>query len=777
MDQTMPISPQKRGFSFFHEAPLYLLFLATFSLPILSRFGTSIPTEYMKSGFLFISTTLALLIYCLSLITKRTVSFIKHPLVWTMSLVLFSALVSALLSGAISKSFFGNGFEIGTFFGLLSLVLVFLFTTMYARSSTRILSFLNILSVSTSLVVLLLLLGRIFGLSFGLEGNSMTLAGVWTGGALLFGIMTLVQGIALELLSLSGIQKKIILTGFILSLAGFIVADFTLAWWVVGVFALIYALYRLFYLKSGEPGPFIKFRLLTPTFVIVLLSIIFIIFGGDRSGLDRLMTKVLPTSLDARPTWVTTLAITKETWKEDPVFGVGPNRFGTALSKNKPADINATPFWGVDFGSGVGYLPTTMVTGGLVGTLAWVIFLITALFYSVRTLFTHDDNSFKRNANILIVFGFLATWTVLLLFVPGTVMIFLAFLFAGLFTASLVGDGDERVISKATDTRTVFGFVAVAFIVLVILGSLTLEYVYASKGRALVAHAHGVSRMAQNDFAGAITFFEKATHSVTYDAYLRSLVDAKIADLTLRINEGMSSEQIQETFSREYPEILMSAEQAVEYDNEDYLNWVTLGTTYQMALSLGIANAYERALADFEQAVRLNPNGPGVYLGIARLELARNNFDAARARLDQALTLKPDYIDALYLHSQIALRTGKTEEAIARAINAAAFSPDNAGLLFQLGLLYYTNENYTEAATVLERAVVLQDDFSNAHYYLGLSYYRLGKKSEARAEFDKLLALNPESALAQGIIENMQDGRDPLYGIELTGSGTVKNTE
>ena len=770
MDQATPTPTQKSPRRFFEEAPLYLLYIATFLLPILARGNSSIPTEYLKSGFLFIITALSVCVFGLVFITKRTFSFLKHPLIWSAGVVVVVTLISALLSGTVAKTFFGNGFETGTFFGLLSMMLVFFFTATYARKGNRIFTLLLLLSVATSLSVLALLVTRIFGASFlGLESLSMTTAGIWTTSALFFGVMTLMQGVLLELAPMDSRYKKIVMIGFALSFLGFIFTDFALAWWIVGVVALAYTAYRLFFTRDVVQT-FFKFTWFTPTLLIIIFTAVFLIFGGDQSGLSRVMEKVVPTSLDARPTWTTTLHVAKETWKQDPLFGVGPNRFGPALTKNKPVDINMTPFWGVDFGAGVGYVPTVLVTGGIVGSLAWLIFICMAVFYAARLLFTKNSDRSRQGIGVAVVFGLVAGWAALFAFVPGVVLLFFAFLCMGILVALVVGESDNRVITRPTDTKTVFGFAAMAILVVVVLGSITLEYIYIQKGRALAYSGEAVFAISQNNFSSAASLFEKAVQLSTYDGHLRGLVEAKIADLTLRINGGLSPAQIEDAFSREYPAILASAEQAVVYDEDDYLNWVTLGTTYQMALSLGIANAYERALSDFEQALSLNPHSPGVYLGLARLELTRNNFDAAKARLDEALNLKPDYIEALYLHSQIAVRTGKTEEAISRAINAAAFSPDNASLLFQLGLLYYTNKNFTEAAAVLERVSSLRSDFPNTYYYLGLTYYVLGKEKEARAQFEQLRDLNPENVIAQGILKNLDENRDPLYGVVLTGA-------
>ncbi|KKW05574.1 MAG: hypothetical protein UY39_C0056G0002 [Candidatus Kaiserbacteria bacterium GW2011_GWC2_49_12] len=51
----------------------------------------------------------------------------------------------------------------------------------------------------------------------------------------------------------------------------------------------------------------------------------------------------------------------------------------------KPLGVNFTEFWNVDFYSGVGFIPTSFVTVGLLGVVAWGA-VILALLMSVLSL-------------------------------------------------------------------------------------------------------------------------------------------------------------------------------------------------------------------------------------------------------------------------------------------------------------------------------------------------------------------------------------------------------
>ncbi len=775
MDQDIASASQNTtSQGIFYSVPFYIIALLTFLVPLWARFGSNVAAEPLKTAFIVIGVTLATAFFVFGLLAKRSIQFLKHPIIYAALAALLATLLSASIAEHTAKGFIGSGFDLGTFFGITSLFLVFFFTAMFARSKSRVTSLLLVLCAAVFISGIVLLVNAFAGYQWlGLDGLSQTLLGNWTDSAFIFGLLALVSGIAWELMPIGGIAKKIIIGTFVVATIGFLLTNYSLAWWIVGIAALAYTLYRIVYLKMGDRDEFrtyVKHPLITPTLALVLLAAVFLIFVRPGNALDRATNKVILHSIDARPTWATTIETAKNAWHDAPWFGVGLSRFSLELEKNKPDSINYSPFWGVDFNYGFGYLPTFLVTEGIIGSLSWALFILCILWCAFRSLLRAKNE--MNGLLIAIAFATIVSWVVLFFFVPGATMLFIAFLFTGLFTGLLVGENSRFVVEKSTDTKTAFGFITMALLVVIALGSVSLEYVYAQKARALSYHSRAVLAMTQkNDFAGAVGLLEKATSVSTYDVYLRTLVDARIADLSLRLNQGkLSPAEVQTTFLNEYPGILKTAEEAVAYDQNDYLNWVSLATTYQMALSLGVSNAYDRALVDYNQALSLNPKSPGIYLGLARLELARNNFDNATKWLNQALTLKPNYIDALYLNSQIAVRTGNTDEAIKRAIAATSISPDNVGLLFQLGILYYQSGNFAESAQVLARAITLQNNFSNAYYYLGLAEYKLGKKDLSLAAFEKVLSLNPDNTLAKSLVANVNAGNDPLYGISLSGS-------
>ena len=59
--------------------------------------------------------------------------------------------------------------------------------------------------------------------------------------------------------------------------------------------------------------------------------------------------------------WRMTMDVAAGQLKDAPVFGAGPNRFTQAFLNYKPAVINTTDAWGVEFNAGFGLIPTFLV--------------------------------------------------------------------------------------------------------------------------------------------------------------------------------------------------------------------------------------------------------------------------------------------------------------------------------------------------------------------------------------------------------------------------------
>ena len=112
---------------------------------------------------------------------------------------------------------------------------------------------------------------------------------------------------------------------------------------------------------------------------ILLVSIAFVVQGDSLGNYVASVFNI--SQVEARPSWTTTLSIAGGTYKSSPIFGSGPNTFPEQWWAFRPDAVNATPFWNVNFESGVGMIPTSFVTTGMLGALAWGTFFLLFLYF------------------------------------------------------------------------------------------------------------------------------------------------------------------------------------------------------------------------------------------------------------------------------------------------------------------------------------------------------------------------------------------------------------
>lgn len=89
--------------------------------------------------------------------------------------------------------------------------------------------------------------------------------------------------------------------------------------------------------------------------------------------------------------------------------------------------------------------------------------------------------------------------------------------------------------------------------------------------------------------------------------------------------------------------------------------------------TLALAAQYDRAMADFNAAIELNPRDPEAFNGRAYVHFRRGDLQSALADYDQAIALNPENAEALFGRGVLKLRManndGENDIAAAKAID------------------------------------------------------------------------------------------------------------
>ncbi len=191
----------------------------------------------------------------------------------------------------------------------------------------------------------------------------------------------------------------------------------------------------------------------------------------------------------------------------------------------------------------------------------------------------------------------------------------------------------------------------------------------------------------------------------------------------------------------------------------------------------------QKAIAEYERAIKLRPKFPEAYLGMARMYSETGDLDKAVIAIRAAKRLKPAYAEASAVEGRLLKDSDEEEKAIIafkRAITEGkGFQPE---AYTGLGLLYkdraenaggsgeYGEEaaNYNESAKYLSVAVRQLGSAPDAtviYQLLGLTYERQKRFKEAIALYEEFLRIFPDSsdagAIASFIVQIKKQMADP----------------
>lgn len=215
----------------------------------------------------------------------------------------------------------------------------------------------------------------------------------------------------------------------------------------------------------------------------------------------------------------------------------------------------------------------------------------------------------------------------------------------------------------------------------------------------------------QLDPDNAVAYFGRAEAYNSSANYMAALDDYNRAiELNPEYAEAYNNRgQLYRNILGQIEDAIADYTMSIRYNNPElHLPYTNRGLAYY---SLG---EYDKAMDDFDEALRINPEHADAYNGRGFTYAELGNLDQALADLTTAIELDPE--DASFYSNRGVLyrRRGDNEEALADYTRAIELNPTRPGPYLNMGNLYFDSENCAEALASYERYLEVAGDSAEA---------------------------------------------------------------
>ena len=691
---------------------------------------------------------------------ERAVPSLPNPIMGAAILLPIAYTISALVARSSSVSFVSGNGQLDTvastaiLFGIVSLAFVSFHD---AKRAARAAVFAFLIGAGVLFLIQEMhLLFPAYVTFFGtLPGNASSLAGSWhdlaifAGLAAIFGTLLLQTHVARGAVIIWSLRAVVVL-----ALALLLVVNFVDTWYFVSAALALYIIFTLLRPQTLRQRFLERLRDIWPVLGIALLSL-----GAALAPtfiFSHLPAQLQIPQTEVRPSFEGTFAVGHPVFEKSTnfIFGSGPNTFMQQWARFKPSGVNATDFWNADFTSGVGVVPTSFVTVGLLGVLAWLAIFLAILWSGYKHVRENSEEGGMRVTFVIVTLYLLAFH---IIYVPGIAISVMLFLLLGILGASKKSPsisilGDYWGASQA----------AVAFLVVLLILCASLATLRTTISTLVVYQAAAQYRI-DNDVSKAIARVNTAIWiDGENDVAQRAAVEVGLLQFQ-KLAPAVGSDTIKrDALQASLSETISHALAAVSIDNTNYQNWFSIAGLYQSLAGVGIQGAYDQARNAYLKAASTTPTNPLPYIQLAQTSMVQGDAATALMALNNAIALKQNLAAPYYLRSQIDIAQGNLNQATQDALAAAQLAQQDPLAWYNLGAVLYAGNDPKDAATAFERAISLQADYSNALFALGVIYDQLGRHPEALEMIQRLEKLNPNDATIKQVLANIQSGKPAM---------------
>ena len=144
---------------------------------------------------------------------------------------------------------------------------------------------------------------------------------------------------------------------------------------------------------------------------------------------------------------------------------------------------------------------------------------------------------------------------------------------------------------------------------------------------------------------------------------------------------------------------------------------------------------YDSALADMNEALRLDPKEVSYYFNRARIKYHQDDLQGAMADYDYILKLDPDNTMTYYNRGLLRMQVGERNKAISDFTKVIKAEPDNYFAIYNRALLYDMIGNYGKAISDFNVVLEQYPDFAAGFYARSEAKRKMGDMKGGEKDF------------------------------------------
>ena len=157
---------------------------------------------------------------------------------------------------------------------------------------------------------------------------------------------------------------------------------------------------------------------------------------------------------------------------------------------------------------------------------------------------------------------------------------------------------------------------------------------------------------------------------------------------------------------------------------------------------------YVKAINDFTEAIRLDPNVAIIYFNRGNAYYDQGNLDKASSDYNEAIRLNPNFARAYVGRGDVIREQGNLDKAISDYNEAIRLEPNYVPAYDGRGRAYGSSGNYDKAISDFTEAIRLDPNLAPAYCSRGYAYDMHGNFEKAISDYNEAIRLDPNSALA-----------------------------